>query len=147
VLIGVSGLWLGYPLADPLIGLLITILILQIVWEAGKPLISRMLDGVEPEIVDEILQVVSSIEEVSGVTEVKVRWLGHRLYAEVSIAVDPQLSVEEGHAIAVKVRHRMIQCLNYLSNVVIHVDPAGSAGEAFHSFSEYEHNSLPLQPH
>ena len=47
--------------ANPLIGLLITVLILQIVWEAGKPLILRMLDGVEPEIVDEILQVVGSI--------------------------------------------------------------------------------------
>lgn len=147
VLIGVSGIWLGYPLADPLIGLLITALILQIVWEAGKPLISRMLDGVEPEIVDEILQVVSSMQEVREATEVKVRWLGHRLYAEVSIAVDPQLSVEEGHAIAVKVRHRMIQNLSYLSNVVIHVDPAGSAGEVFHKVSEYEHNGLPLQSH
>jgi divalent metal cation (Fe/Co/Zn/Cd) transporter len=49
---GVLGLLLGYPLADPLIGLLITNLIFQIVWEAGKPLISYMLDGVEPEIVD-----------------------------------------------------------------------------------------------
>jgi len=57
-----------------------TILILQIVWEAGKPLISRMLDGVEPEIVEEIRQVVSSVEKVSEVTEVKVRWLRHRLY-------------------------------------------------------------------
>ena len=80
-------------------------------------------------------------------TEVKVRWLGHRLYAEVSIAVDPQLSVEEGHAIAVEVRHRMIQCLSYLSNVVVHADPAGLAGEAFHRLPEYEHSSLPLQPH
>jgi cation diffusion facilitator family transporter len=136
VLLGVLGLLLGYPLADPLIGLLITILILQIVWEAGKPLISRMLDGVEPEIVDEIRQVVSSAEKISEVTEVKVRWLGHRLYAEVSIAVNPQLSVEEGHAIAVEVRHRMIQRLSYLSNVIVHVDPSGSAGEAYHRFSE-----------
>lgn len=135
VLFGAFGLWLGYPLADPLIGLLITVLILQIVWEAGKPLISRMLDGVEPEVVDEIRQVAGSSDKVSGVTEVKVRWLGHRLYAEVSIAVDPQLSVEAGHSIAVEVRRRMIQRLNYLSNVVVHVDPTGSAGEEFHRLS------------
>lgn len=102
VLISVSGLWLGYPLADPIVGIFITILILQIVWEAGKPLISRMLDGVEPEIIDEIRHEVSTAEKVSEVTEVKVRWLGHRLYDEVSIAVDPKLSVEEGHEIAGK---------------------------------------------
>ena len=147
VLFGVLGVWLGYPLADPLVGLLITIAILRIVWEAGKSVFSRMLDGVEPEIVDEIRQVVSRVEKVSEVTEVRVRWLGHRLYAEVNIAVDPLLSVEEGHAIAVEVRHRMMHGLGYLSNAVVHVDPLGSAGEAFHRFPEHEHDSLPSHSH
>jgi divalent metal cation (Fe/Co/Zn/Cd) transporter len=63
-----------------------------------------MLDWVEPEIVDEIRRVVSRVENVRDLTEIRVRWLGHRLYAEVNIAVDPQLFVEEGHAIAVEVR-------------------------------------------
>ena len=67
-----------------------------------------MLDGVVPEIVDEISWVVSNVENANEVTGVKVRWLGHRLYAEVSIAVNLQLSVAEGHSIAVEVRHRMI---------------------------------------
>ena len=65
----------------------------------------------EPEIVDEIYQVISNVERVSEVTEVRVRWLGHRLYAEVNIAVDPLLSVAEGHEIVVEVRHRMIHNL------------------------------------
>ena len=64
VLLGAFGVWLGYPLADPLIGLLITVAILRIVWEAGKSVFSRMLDGVEPEIVDEIRQVISNVEKV-----------------------------------------------------------------------------------
>jgi cation diffusion facilitator family transporter len=136
VLLGVLGVWLGYPLADPLTGLLITVAILRIVWEAGKSVFSRMLDGVEPEIVDEIHQVIGSVENVGEVTEVRVRWLGHRLYAEVNIAVNPLLSVEEGHAIAVEVRQRMIQHLSYLSNAVVHVDPLGAAGEAFHQLRE-----------
>jgi cation diffusion facilitator family transporter len=136
VLLGAFGVWLGYPLADPLIGLLITIAILRIVWDAGKSVFSRMLDQVEPEIVDEIRQAVSGVEKVSEVTEVRVRWLGHRLYAEVNIAVDPLLSVAEGHAIAVEVRHRMMHGLGYLSNAVVHVDPLGSSGEAFHQLWE-----------
>lgn len=91
-----------------------------------------MLDGVEPEIVDEIRQVVNRVEDVKDVTEIRVRWLGHRLFAEVNIAVDPRLTVEEGHAIAVEVRQRMIKNLSYLSNVVVHVDPISLSGEAFH---------------
>lgn len=147
VLFGVLGIWMGYPLADPLIGLFITIAILRIVQDAGKSVFSRMLDGVEPDIVDEIYQVVNKIEEVRDVTEVRVRWLGHRLYAEVNIAVDPLLSVEEGHAIAVEVQHRMMHGLGYLSNVIVHVDPLGSAGESFHRLSEYEHDNLPSHSH
>ena len=66
--------------------------------------------------------------------EVRVRWLGHRLHAEVNIAVNSLLSVEEGHAIAVEVRYRIMHGLGYLSNVVVHVDPLGSEGEEFHRF-------------
>jgi len=147
VLFGALGIWLGYPLADPLVGLLITIAILRIVWDAGKSVFSRMLDGVEPDIVDEIHQVVNKIEGVRDVTEIRVRWLGHRLYAEVNIAVDPSLSVEEGHAIAVEVRHGMMHSLGYLSNVVVHVDPLGSAGESFHRLPEHEHDILTSHSH
>lgn len=147
VLFGALGIWLGYPLADPLVGLLITVAILRIVWDSGKSVFSRMLDGVEPDIVDEILQVIDKIEKAKGATEVRVRWLGHRLYAEVNIAVDPLLSVEEGHAIAVEVRHRMMHDLGYLSNVVVHVDPLGSAGESFHRLPEHEHDNLPSHSH
>lgn len=138
---------MGYPLADPLIGLFITIAILRIVWDAGESVLFRMLDGVDPGIVDEIRQAVNKIEKVRDVTEVRVRWLGHRLYAEVNIAVDPLLSVEEGHAIAVEVRHRMMHGLSYLSNVVVNVDPLGSAGELFHRLPEHERNDFPSHSH
>lgn len=147
VLFGAFGVWLGYPIADPLVGLLITFAILRIVWETGKSVFSRILDGVEPGIVDEIRQVVSSVGEVGDVTDVRVRWLGHRLHAEVNIAVDSALSVKEGHGIAVEVRHRMLHELNYLSNVVVHVDPLDSSGEVFHKFLEHKHDSLPSHSH
>lgn len=147
VLVGALGVWLGYPLSDPIIGLLITAAILRIVWDAGKIVLSRMLDGVDPGVVDEILQEVSRVNGVKEVSEVRVRWLGHRLHAEVNIAVDPELSVEEGHAIAVEVRHGLLHGLGYLSNALIHVDPLGSSGEEFHRFPEHEHDSLPPHSH
>jgi cation diffusion facilitator family transporter len=137
VLFGALGVWLGYPLADPIIGLLITIAILHIVWDAGKSVFSRMLDGVDPEVVDEIHQVVSQVKDVRDVTEIRVRWLGHRLYAEVNIAVDSGLSVKEGHEIAVNVRYNLLKGLGYLSNAVVHVDPLGASGEVFHRLSEH----------
>ena len=143
VLLGALGIWFGYPLADPVIGLLITVAILRIVLETGKSVISRMMDGVDPQIVDDIRQVISQVKEVKDITEVRVRWIGHRLYAEVNIAVESGLSVKEGHEIAVNVRHRMLHGLNYLSNAVVHVDPLGASGENFLSSSGTRFRNFP----
>jgi cation diffusion facilitator family transporter len=147
VLFGAIGVWMGYPLADPIIGLLITVAILRIVWEAGKSVFSRMLDGVDPEVVDDIRKVVSQVKDVKDITEIRVRWLGHRLYAEVNIAVDAGLSVKEGHEIAVNVRHNMLHGLNYLSNAVVHIDPEGASGEIFHRLPEHELDPTPANSH
>ncbi len=71
-------------------------------------------------------------EGVREVAEVRVRWLGHKMLAEVNIAVDPGLSVGAGHDIAEDVHHQLLHNLKYLSNATVHVDPVGLAGEEFH---------------
>jgi cation diffusion facilitator family transporter len=147
VFFGAVGVWLGYPLADPIIGLLITIAILRIVWESGKPIFIRMLDGVNPEVVSEIKHTVSHTGGVREVSEVRVRWLGHRLHAEINIAVNPELSVGKGHAIAKEVRHQLLHHLRYLSNATIHVDPANASGEEHHHIAEHKHDDLPTHSH
>ena len=132
VLFGAVGVWMGYPLADPIVGLVITVAILRIVFESGKTVFARLLDGVDPEVIDEIKNTVSNTYGVEDVTEVRVRWLGHRLHGEVNIAVSPGLSVEKGHEIAIKVEHQLLHALQYLSNATIHVDPVNASGEAHH---------------
>lgn len=147
VLFGAVGVWLGYPLADPIVGLLITVAIARIVWESGKAVMTRMLDGVDPEVADEIKHAVNHAQGVEDVTEVRVRWLGHRLHAEVNIAVSPELSVEKGHEIAKQVRHQLLHHLRYLSNATIHIDPVTASGEAYHRIAEHEHDDLPAHSH
>jgi cation diffusion facilitator family transporter len=147
VLAGVIGIWLGYPLADPIIGLLITAAIFGIVIQSGKSIFTRMLDGADPEISREIRQAAQLIPEVKEVTEVRVRWLGHRLHAEVNIAVDSQMTVARAHAVATEVRHRLLHQLDYLSLVVIHVDPADHSGEAHHRIDAHAHDGLGVHSH
>ena len=129
---GAIGVWLGYPLADPIVGLVISAAILRIVIETSKSVFSRLLDGVEPEVPDEVRNVAAVTDGVREVAEVRVRWLGHKMLAEVNIAVDPGLSVEAGHDIAEDVHHRLLHHLKYLSNTTVHVDPVGLAGEEHH---------------
>lgn len=147
VLFGGVGVWLGYPLADPIVGLLITAAIFRIVWESGKAVFTRLLDGVDPEVIDEIKHAVNHTQGVSDVTEIRVRWLGHRLHAELNIAVSPELSVEKGHEIAKEVRHQLLHHLRYLSNATIHIDPMNASGEGHHRIAEHVHGDLPSHSH
>src|SRR5215216_1430936 len=119
VLIGAVGVWLGYPLADPIVGLLIAAAILVIVWQSGKAVFTRLLDGVDPEVIDEIRHAASHVPGVEDIAEVRARWLGHRLRAELNVAVSPQLSVAEGHAVAREVNHQLLHELRYLDMAVV----------------------------
>jgi len=140
VLFSVLGIWLGFPLADPIVGVAITILILRIVWTSGKPVISRLLDGTDPEIKDEIRHAVAHARGVREITEVRVRWLGHRLHAEINLAVGPDETVSEAHAIAIEARSELLRHLPHLSNAIIHVDPENASGEEHHLVPEHSHD-------
>lgn len=132
VLLGAIGVWLGLPLADPVVGLLISLAILGIVWQSGRAVFTRLLDGVDPHVTDDIRHTASHAPGVEEVTEVRARWLGHRLRAEINVSVAPDLSVSEGHEIAREVNHRLMHDLGFLDNVVVHVDPVQEAGERHH---------------
>jgi cation diffusion facilitator family transporter len=147
VLFGAFGVWLGYPLADPIVGLLITTAIFGIVIQSGKSILTRILDGAEPQITDEIQHVAKQVPQVKSVAEVRARWLGHRLHVEMNIAVDPKLTIGEAHAIAAEVRHQLLHHLDYLSLVVIHVDPADQSGEDHHAIRAHAHDGLPEHSH
>ncbi|HMF26365.1 MAG TPA: cation diffusion facilitator family transporter [Pseudolabrys sp.] len=147
VLVGVLGVWLGYPLADPVIGLTITVAIFGIVVQSGKQIFSRMLDGVDPHVVDEIRHAAAHVSQVKEVTDVRARWLGHRLHAEVNVTLPSQITLAAAHAIAEEVRHQLLHHLKYLSLVVIHVDPEEKSGERHHRIEMHTHDGLSAHSH
>jgi cation diffusion facilitator family transporter len=99
VLGGAVGVWLGYPVLDPLVGLGITVAILFIVKDSALTIWSRMMDAVEPEVVDGIEKAVAGVEGVERVESVRARWIGHRLHSEVSLRVNGGASVTEASRI------------------------------------------------
>ena len=137
VLAGAIGVWLGFPLADPIVGLVITLMVVKIGWDASKSVFSRMLDGVDPDVQDEIKTKAASTEGVLEVSEVRVRWFGHEMIGELNVSVEPDISVEQGHEIALRVRRELLQKLEFLSNVTIHIDPATASGEKHHHDDQF----------
>lgn len=147
VLVGAIGVWLGYPFADPLAGLIISVAIAVLVWQSGRSIILRMLDGVETESLKAIGHTAEHVAGVKEVTDVRARWIGHRLYADVNVSVTPDLSVADGHAIAKEVRHQLLHHLPHLGGVSVHVDPYGQGGDVFHRIGEHSHDGLPGHSH
>ena len=135
VLAGAAGIWFGFPLADPIIGLLITFSILWIVWESANMVFTRMLDGVEPGVIDEIQHAAEQVEGVKAIGDIRARWIGHRLYADINISVRSNASVSDGHEIAKEVSHQLLHHLPQLGQATIHVDPEGKLGEEHHKHS------------
>ncbi len=123
VLGGFAAVWLGYPLADPLIAFGIAILIarmgLMILKDAGNVL----TDAVVVDCEDQVAKVVSSVVGVKGYHDFRCRGKPQELFADIHITVDPQLSVVEGHAIAEEVLARIRAEVEGIEDVVVHVDP------------------------
>ncbi|MCI0550954.1 MAG: cation diffusion facilitator family transporter, partial [Anaerolineae bacterium] len=123
VLAGVIGVWLGYPLFDPIVGLGIGVAILVIVWNSARDMYYRVMDAVEPEITELVKNTASKVQDVMEVNNVAIRWVGHRQRAEFHITVDCQMPTCQSHAIGEKVRHELFHVLPALADITIHVDP------------------------
>ncbi len=137
VLVGAIGVMLGFPLADPILGLIIGLMIMKIVWDASRHVGTRMLDGIEPEVLETIRAITAALPQVAEVAEVRARWVGHRVWTEINIAVDDDLTVAQGHEIAGRVQHALQHEVAHLGTVVVHVDPLSRTGERHHVHAEH----------
>ena len=124
VLAGAVGVYFGYPIADPIIGLVITVAILGVVWQSVRAVFTRMLDGIEREMLDKILEVSLAVSGIVQVSDIRARWLGHRIHAEVTVSVDPALTVDQAHDLADTVEHDLKESMSVLSGASIHTHPA-----------------------
>ena len=130
VVVGLSAVLLGAQVADPAVGLLITGLIIALLLrEAGPLVLSRIMDRIDPTVVSEMEETASGVPGVLGVYEVRARWVGHRMLAELSVCVDDRLTIAQGHQIAEEVQHQLLHSIQNLRWCTIHLEPS-KAGEA-----------------
>ncbi|MBW9054895.1 cation diffusion facilitator family transporter [Rhizobium mesosinicum] len=147
VVLGAFGVWLGFPLADPIVGLMITLAIFGIVWQSARAVITRSLDGVEPGVTDEIRHAAEHVPGIESVVDVKARWLGHKLHADVVIAVDPAKTLAEANVIAAALRRELGAHLPSLGNATIQFDdrdaaPTAPADHHHHAPAPFKVSSL-----
>lgn len=137
VVAGAAGVAAGWRSADPVLGLLITAAILNILRHAVLDIYRRLMDSVDPELVDQVEKVLSSVDGVEQVSRVRIRWVGHELHAEASVVSDSRLSLADAHAISEEAHHRLLHEIPRLSEATIHSDPRAAGGEEPHSLTAH----------
>ncbi len=128
VLVGAIGVAAGFRRADPIVGLVITIAIAVVLRGAARDVYRRLMDSVDPVILDQAQAVLAKVPGVEKVGQVRMRWIGHSLRAEVDVAVDEDLTVARGHVIAEEARHALLHGVPRLTSAIVHADPCGHAG-------------------
>jgi cation diffusion facilitator family transporter len=127
VVLGAIGVWAGFPLADPVVGFLITLAIFGIVWQSARAVLTRMLDGVEPDTLKEIDHAAEHVPGVIGVHGVQARWLGHKLHAELSVHLDEAITVVEAQTIVAAMKAQLFAHLPVLAQVSIRIEAPAKA--------------------
>jgi cation diffusion facilitator family transporter len=126
VLLGAAGVALGWQRADPVVGLLITVAILGVLRSAVRQVGARLMDAVDPALVDQATAAVASVAGVRSVRELRIRWIGHTLRAEVDATVDAGLSLTEAHDLAHHAEQHLLHDIPRLTAATVHISPAAA---------------------
>jgi cation diffusion facilitator family transporter len=126
VLLGAAGVALGWRQADPVVGLLITIAILAVLRSALTQVGARLMDAVDPHLVDQATAAITTVDGINAVTALRIRWIGHTLRAEADIEVDPDLTLTDAHDVAHHAEAHLLHHVRRLSAATIHVSPSGT---------------------
>jgi cation diffusion facilitator family transporter len=137
--VGIAGAWLGFPLADPLAGLAITVGIGWILFDVGRDVLRRNMDAVDPDLLPKVREIVAACAGVHGVHDVRARYVGRSLYLQLHVEADGDLPLRDAHAIAEDIRHTLVHEIPAVVDVDVHLDPAGededAHAETHHHFS------------
>ena len=124
VVIGVAGTMAGFPYLDAVAAVAVALMIAKIGWDLLWKSLQELIDtALEPEKVAEIRNSIMSVNGVRACHMLRTRHSGSDVLADVHILVDPVLSVSEGHQIGETVRRSLIETLEDVADVTVHIDP------------------------
>jgi len=137
VVLGALGVALGFPAADPIVGLGITVAILFVLRDAAREVFRRLMDAVDPATVDLAERTAADVPGVLGTGQLRMRWVGHSLRAELAVTVDATLTVDQAHRLAHDVEHRLLHQVQRLTAATVHTEPATGAEAAHETLAHH----------
>ncbi|MGA9139734.1 MAG: cation diffusion facilitator family transporter [Methanocella sp.] len=138
VLVAAIGAWLGFPVVDAIVGILMGVVILFITRDAAKSMWYRLMDAVDPAFVEKAERVIREHPEVKEIQRLQMRWLGHQLHAEAIISLEAGLNTTQCNEISEHISHHMYHDIPNLSEVTIGIVPWSQDGKA--AYCETSHH-------
>ncbi|MCA1839232.1 MAG: cation diffusion facilitator family transporter [Actinomycetota bacterium] len=138
---GLTGVALGFPRADPIAGLLITLVIANILVRTSRDVLERIVDKIDPMVIASIESAALEVPDVTSLHEVRARWAGRSLFVQLHVEVDGRITVDAAHAIAERVESAVIHEVDGVASVLVHVDPSGVHEHSPHEHSPHEKDS------
>ncbi|MBN2003583.1 MAG: cation transporter [Anaerolineae bacterium] len=127
--LGVLGSKFIHPLADPVAGALVSVWIFRAAWSAWKENLHYLTGGgAEPELREEIIQVVEAIAGVHGIHQIITEYVGAQLIVDLHINVDGDIPLTEAHEISDNVQAQL-EALPEIDRAYVHVEPSGAPKE------------------
>ena len=121
VLIAVLGTLIGLPILDPIVGIVIAFAIVGITWNAIKAVWYRLMDAVDPHLVEHVEAHVSGIEGVEEIQTLRLRWVGHRMYGVLKLRLAPGTTLKQSQAIADAAQHEAGHVIPQLEELTVQV--------------------------
>jgi len=118
VLFAAAGSWLGFSLADPLIGLIIGVAILFITWDASKRMWFRLMDAVEPELIAKVETAVNQQAGIHSIERLRIRWVGHQLQGDIQLTLKDDANAPR---IKQEIRHTLQHEVPKLADLTIEI--------------------------
>jgi cation diffusion facilitator family transporter len=123
VLLGAGGVALGWDWADPVVGLVITVAILAVLRQAAREIYRRLMDAVDPALVDQAEDTLRGTAGVLDIGQVRLRWIGHQIRAECEVVVNPDITAGQAHQVTVTAEHDLLHAIPRLAAALVHADP------------------------
>ncbi len=123
VLLGAGGVALGWDWADPVVGLVITVAILAVLRQAAREIYRRLMDAVDPALVDQAEDTLRGTAGVLDTGQVRLRWIGHQIRAECEVVVNPDITAGQAHQVTVTAEHDLLHAIPRLAAALVHADP------------------------
>jgi len=129
---GVIGSNIGFPILDPIVAIFIALLVLKTAFDVGRENINNILGTVpSKEILDNVKECSLSVDGVLGIHNVRINYLGPYASVELHVTVAEDLNLKEAHAIAHRVEKKIVDDVDVISMVTVHVCPEGEEDDEF----------------